>query len=46
VSGETDYLVVGDNPGSKLDATRRQQVEILDLPRLIQVGEYRVNFLK
>jgi CRP-like cAMP-binding protein len=24
----------------------RQQVEILDLPRLIQVGEYRVNFLK
>jgi DNA ligase (NAD+) len=30
VSGETDYLVVGDNPGSKLDEARRQQVEILD----------------
>jgi DNA ligase (NAD+) len=30
VSGETDYLVVGDDPGSKLDEARRRQVEILD----------------
>ena len=26
-------------------ACERQQVEILDLPRLIEVGEYRANFI-
>ncbi len=30
VSGETDYLVAGENPGSKLDDARREGVEILD----------------
>lgn len=30
VSGETDYLVVGDDPGSKLDEAREHDVEILD----------------
>jgi DNA ligase (NAD+) len=30
VSGETDYLVVGEDPGSKLDAAREQEVEVLD----------------
>ena len=30
VSGETDYLVVGENPGSKLDEARDQGVRQLD----------------
>jgi len=30
VSGETDYLVVGEDPGSKRDQAREQGVEILD----------------
>lgn len=30
VSGETDYLVVGENPGSKRDEAEAQDVEILD----------------
>jgi len=30
VSGQTDYVVVGDNPGGKLDEARRQDVEVLD----------------
>jgi DNA ligase (NAD+) len=30
VSGKTDYLVVGDNPGGKLDKARELGVEILD----------------
>jgi DNA ligase (NAD+) len=30
VSGETDYLVVGENPGSKLDKAKKEGVEILD----------------
>jgi DNA ligase (NAD+) len=29
VSGKTDYLVVGENPGSKLDEARERDVEIL-----------------
>ena len=37
VSGETDYLVVGENPGSKLDAAREQGVEELDEERLRQL---------
>ncbi|MFA8387233.1 MAG: BRCT domain-containing protein [Pelagibaca sp.] len=30
VSGETDYVVVGDNPGSKLDDARSEGVEALN----------------
>ncbi|HHP7234982.1 MAG TPA: NAD-dependent DNA ligase LigA [Desulfobacterales bacterium] len=30
ISGETDYLVVGENPGSKRDEAEAQDVEILD----------------
>jgi len=30
VSGETDYLVVGENPGSKLDDAREHGVETID----------------
>jgi DNA ligase (NAD+) len=30
VSGQTDYLVVGENPGGKLDEAEAQDVEILD----------------
>jgi DNA ligase (NAD+) len=30
VSGETDYLVVGNDPGSKYEEAERQKVEILD----------------
>jgi DNA ligase (NAD+) len=30
VSGETDYLVVGENPGSKLDEANKENVEILE----------------
>jgi DNA ligase (NAD+) len=30
VSGETDYLVVGEGPGGKLDEARQENVEILE----------------
>jgi len=30
VSGETDYVVVGENPGSKLDEARKNKVKVLD----------------
>ncbi|MDZ7700394.1 MAG: helix-hairpin-helix domain-containing protein [Deltaproteobacteria bacterium] len=30
VSGETDYVVVGENPGSKYDEARKQGVKIID----------------
>jgi DNA ligase (NAD+) len=30
VSSQTDYVVVGENPGSKIDEAREQGVEILD----------------
>ena len=30
ISGKTDYLVVGDNPGNKLDEAKEEDVEIID----------------
>ncbi len=30
VSDKTDFLVVGKNPGSKLDEARRHEVKIID----------------
>jgi len=30
VSKETDYVVVGENPGSKVDKARKNNVTILD----------------
>jgi len=40
VSGNTDYLVVGDNPGSKLDDAREEgDVEILDEAGFVELLE-------
>ena len=39
VSGETDYLVAGDNPGSKLDQGRERGVKILDEAEFEQLLE-------
>jgi DNA ligase (NAD+) len=30
VSGETDYVVAGEKPGSKLDEAKKQNVKIID----------------
>jgi DNA ligase (NAD+) len=30
VSGETDYVVVGEDPGSKLEQAKKQKIQILD----------------
>jgi DNA ligase (NAD+) len=30
VSSNTDYVVVGENPGSKLDEARKQGTKIID----------------
>ena len=37
VSKKLDYLVVGDNPGSKLTKARELGVQILDEPALMQL---------
>ncbi len=40
VSGNTDYLVVGEDPGSKLDRARELGVEILDEAGLRELSEH------
>jgi NAD-dependent DNA ligase len=38
VSGETDYVVAGENPGGKLDVAKKQKVKIIgkeELKKLI-----------
>lgn len=37
VSGKTDYVVAGENPGSKLDQARRHGVTVLDESQLAQL---------
>ena len=39
VSGRTDYLIAGENPGSKLDKARSLDIEILDEAALMQMLE-------
>ncbi|MCY3751531.1 MAG: NAD-dependent DNA ligase LigA [Gammaproteobacteria bacterium] len=39
VSGRTDYLIAGENPGSKLDQARSLDIEILDEAALMQILE-------
>ena len=39
VSGRTDYLIAGENPGSKLDKARSLDIEILDEAALMQILE-------
>jgi len=37
VSSKTDYIVVGESPGSKLDQARRFGVEVIDEARLLEL---------
>ena len=37
VSGRTDYLIAGENPGSKLDKARSLDIEILDEAELVEM---------
>lgn len=37
VSGNTDYVVVGDNPGSKLDQARQKKVKVIDEKEFIDL---------
>jgi DNA ligase (NAD+) len=39
VSGQTDYLVVGEGPGSKLDEARKENVDILDESEFVEFLE-------
>jgi DNA ligase (NAD+) len=41
VSKETDYLVVGENPGSKLEKAQKLRVQLLDEPALLALLEAR-----
>jgi len=37
VSGETDYVVAGRDPGSKLDKAKENDVEILDEKKIQEI---------
>ena len=39
VSAKTDYLLVGENPGSKLDAARKHGAQVLDEQQMEQLLE-------
>ncbi len=39
MSGETDYVVVGENPGSKLDEAKERGVTLLDEEKFIDLLE-------
>jgi DNA ligase (NAD+) len=38
VSNRTDYLVVGENPGSKLDKAQELNIFVLDEYELLKLG--------
>jgi DNA ligase (NAD+) len=38
VSRRTDFLVAGDNAGSKLERARELGVPVIDLPTLLSMG--------
>lgn len=40
VSGNTDVLIVGDNPGSKLDDARAEGVQVVEIERPDQFGQF------
>jgi DNA ligase (NAD+) len=39
VSGETDFVVQGDNPGSKLEEARRQKVKVISEQEFVKLME-------
>lgn len=41
VSSETDYVVVGENPGSKLDSARKEDVPTLSEAQFLEMFEHR-----
>ncbi len=43
VSGSTDYIVVGDDPGSKLDRARELDVTVLDEQALRELSDARAD---
>ncbi len=40
VSGKTDYLIAGENPGSKLDKARELSINIIDETELLEIIDF------